>query len=140
MTSFVDAKKYWKSAHGAASIALNRTAIARGVKVTRIFIEDNNRLDDLRSIVSEHCAAGVECRVAIRAQITESCVRDFAILDNGHLAVTLELDDSRMPSVTRFTTSATEVGRGEIRRLEDIYRILTQRSMPAEDFLNEGAR
>lgn len=140
VTSCVDATRYWKSAHGAASIALNRTAIARGVKITRIFIEDHNRLEDLHSIVSEHRAAGIECRVAIRDQIPESCVRDFAILDNGYLSVTLELDDSRMPSITRFVTSATEVGRSEIRRLEDIYRVLTQRSMPADDFLDERAR
>jgi len=135
VTSFVNASEYWRSAHGAASLTLNRAAIARGVRVTRIFIEDRAHLDELRSIVDEHSSAGVECRVAIRAEVPTTCLKDFALLDDGHLAVSLDLDDNRMPSTTRFVTAATEVGRGEIKRMEDIFRLLTQRSMSADEFL-----
>jgi len=137
VTSFVNATEYWKSAHGTASLTHNRAAIAQGVRITRIFIEDLVHLDDLRSIINEHRSAGIECRVAIRAQVPATCLRDFAILDDGHLAVSLDLDDNRMPSTTRFVTAATEIGRGDIRRLDDIYRILTQRSISADEFLGE---
>ncbi|MEU4242452.1 hypothetical protein [Actinoplanes sp. NPDC026619] len=140
VTSFVDASKYWTSAHGGSSLTQNRAAIGRGVRITRIFIEDQERLEDIRPVVEEHHAAGVECRVAIRTQIPPTCLRDYAIIDDGSLAVVLDLDDKRMPTVTRFITAATEIGRGEIRRLEDIHRVLTQRSMSAAEFLGEERR
>src|SRR5262249_38878555 len=34
VTSFVNAQQYWRSAHGAAALAQNRAATARGVRIT----------------------------------------------------------------------------------------------------------
>ena len=140
VTSFVNSPEYWTSPYGSAYLAQNRAAIARGVKITRIFIEDQTYLQALRPIVQTHRDAGIECRVAIRTEVPATCLRDFAILDDGHLAVSLILNDNRMPSAIQFVAGATEIGQAEIRRLEDVYRVLVQRSVSADEFLSDSNR
>jgi len=134
-TSMVNSSEYWHSPVGRESLERNRQAVASGKLVERIFIESRTKLLPLRPIVEEHLAANVRCYVVTLEDVDSKLRRDFALLDDGAVAVELFLDSDRSPTELRFYASESGGSRNKVQELVRVWEALIHHARPAEEFL-----
>lgn len=123
-TSMVKPEEYWHSPVGREMYEKNRSAILAGKTVERIFIERRAQLPTLKMLVKEHRSIGVKCYVAVLEDIDSSLRRDFAVIDEGEVAVHLFLDGDREWTEAVFYVREGIASKREIKELQSVWKSL----------------
>jgi hypothetical protein len=119
-TSYVSIPSYWQAAPGNRILRKNRTKIAAGLIVERIFIEHPDDSPVIRDVIDSNESAGATVYVVKSDAIDHGLVRDFAIVDDGNIAVELILED-RNPARAVFYSATSEEGRAKIAELGQVW-------------------
>lgn len=129
-TSYVDPGPYWRGVIGARLLARSKRKVIQKVQTTRIFIEHVTGAAAIQDIIQQNKDAGVAVKLANADVLDARLRRDFAILDNGVLAVELVLGKDREPVEVRYYSPDTEAGRKAIAELISIWHQLDDLSQP----------
>lgn len=75
---------WWDSSSGARALAMNKSAIARGVRITRVFILDSP--SSMASIIERSTEAGIECHPVLRSEVPAELLVNLTVFDDffGH--------------------------------------------------------
>jgi hypothetical protein len=123
-TSNVNVAIYWQSTPGKRILRRNQMKIEGGLKVERIFIEDPVGIPSIQGVVAANKDIGVLTRIVNSDEIDKGLIRDFAIIDDGNMAVELVLKD-RLPIRAVFYVASVDDGKRKIDELEGIWKNLT---------------
>jgi hypothetical protein len=135
-TSFVDVKKYWLGVPGKHLLRANEMRIKSGVKIERIFIEHPEDEGSLATVISSNLKNGIDAKVVKLDEIDKVLVRDFAIIDDGRIAVELFLEE-RIPIRAVYYAASAEDGRRKIAELESVWRRLNYSAISANNTSKE---
>jgi|1186.fasta_scaffold05901_2 hypothetical protein len=122
-TSCVDINTYWNGPPGTRILRKNRMKIEGGLKIDRIFVEDSLELPLLKEVVTRNKTIGVTTRIAQSSDIDKGLVRDFAIIDDGTIAVELMLEN-KLPTKAVFYVASVPDGKRKIDELEEVWKNL----------------
>ncbi len=76
----------WRSPHWKTGLKANADAIKRGVKITRIFIQDQEALSVYKDVLQDHYKAGAEVLIVSPDKLEEGLIESYFIVDNRILA------------------------------------------------------
>jgi len=74
-------ESFWKSAVGIKYLQTNREVIAKGVKITRIFILKDDEIARLKEVIDDNINAGVNVFIALAKDLESNLREDFLIKD-----------------------------------------------------------
>lgn len=89
-TSVVPALTYWDGPTGLSYLEQQEAMLERGVKIRRVFIQSETKLDDLSQVIERHVSwresygkDKVDVRVALIEQLADELIGDYAIVDRS---------------------------------------------------------
>lgn len=127
-TSAVAAPVYWDSPSGRAYLDQQETLLEAGIVIRRVFIEEENSLEDVADVVKRHLvwrerygAAKADVRIALVDRLAPDLIADYAIVD-GATVIRLELHrGSSAPVAVVWETSPAAVERA-VRSYERLWQ------------------
>jgi hypothetical protein len=129
-TSNVNVATYWLGVPGKRLLRKNKMKIESGLKVERIFIEASAWIPTIQDVVADNKAIGVTTRIVNSDEIDKGLIRDFAIMDDGSMAVELILED-RLPIRAVFYVASVGDGKRKIDELEGVWTNLIYHAQAA---------
>ena len=85
-TSYVDAENFWKSVAGERYFQKNVELVARGVRITRVFIGDRSTVSGFRDIIARQRDAGIAVLIALADELPRELCEDYLVADDKVVA------------------------------------------------------
>jgi len=120
---------YWRTKYGERYFQSNVEAIKRGVKITRIWLQDRETLNNYRDIIEAQEKAGIRVLIALLDEVPRGLHEDYLIADDEVL-VKLELTLDGHSKAERISVDPIEVQRA----LANFDLLLRYVSDPSEFF------
>ena len=76
----------WRTVHWQKSIEVNAKAIERGVTVTRVFVQDQEKLSEYKDVLNAHIEAGANVFVVSPKELDSGVLESYFIVDDKILA------------------------------------------------------
>jgi hypothetical protein len=117
-TSFVKAIGFWKSGGGREYFQENLKAIGRGVRITRVFIVENEGelTEEVAELIGAQVEGGVDTKIAFARNLSADLLHDFAIFDEEYVHYLDLIPGSREMRGARFYRDEAEVRRVTVYR------------------------
>lgn len=119
--SYANPNHYWQQTWSENYFQANKRAIARGVKIVRIFLSDMAGLQSLTDVLVAQNSASIEVHVAIVDEIPLELREDFLIQDNIIL-VKLEITQEGFAKKERISIIPAEI-REANSKFERLFRL-----------------
>jgi hypothetical protein len=80
--SYADFEKWWRSESGRKYLQKNQNLISRGIKITRIFIVPESKIESFHDIVETQQQVGVDVLLAFEENLEPHLLDSYAMVDD----------------------------------------------------------
>lgn len=80
--SYADFEKWWRSESGRKYLQENQNLISRGIKITRIFIVPESKIESFHDIVETQQQIGVDVLLAFEESLAPDLLDSYAMVDD----------------------------------------------------------
>jgi hypothetical protein len=123
---------YWRTKFGEKYSQLNEEAVKRGVKVTRLWIQGRETLENFRDVITSQESMGIQVLLAESQDIPRDLREDFAIVDSKML-VKLEMTREGESKLERISIDPIEV-----EKAERIFELLQRYARTPSEYYRQG--
>lgn len=125
-TSYVKPTEWWKTNWGKEYLEQNFAAVARGVKIERIYIfADQKEMDESKELLAKQKANKIIIRYIFANDVANLAIKDDVIIIGDKLCGTLNLKEGRTMLDAVFSVDKEEIAKNK-RKFEELKKVSTE--------------